>query len=129
MPKAPIALKLNQIYVQSGVSEVLIQYQKLKEKNQEEYIIDEFQLNRYGYYLLQNNHIKDAIEIFKLNTSEYPEFPNTFDSLGEGYEADNQLLLAVKNYELAYQKGVKISDRNVSVYKANLERINQKLVN
>jgi hypothetical protein len=43
------------------------------------------------------------------------------------YDADNQLVLAAKNYEIAYQKGMEISARNVSVYKANLDRVRQKI--
>lgn len=126
MPKAPVTLKLNQIYQKSGISEVLIQYQKLKEENQDEYLFNEFLINGYGYYLLEKDRKKDAIEIFKLNTFEHPESPNVYDSLGEGYERDNQLLLAAKNYEIAYQRGMKFSDRNLSVYKANLDRVNMK---
>jgi CubicO group peptidase (beta-lactamase class C family) len=127
MPKTPISLKLNQIYKKSGISEVLVQYNKLKEENPDLYIFSESQLNMYGYYLLQKNQIKEAIEIFKLNIIEYPESPNAYDSLGDGYDADNQLVLAAKNYEIAYQKGMEISDRNVSVYKANLDRVRQKI--
>ncbi|MCK4755020.1 MAG: hypothetical protein KAS58_07290, partial [Calditrichia bacterium] len=127
MPKAPISIKLNQIYKKSGISEVLVQYNKLKEENPDLYIFSESQLNAYGYYLLQKNQIKEAIEIFKLNIIEYPESPNAYDSLGDGYDADNQLVLASKNYEIAYQKGMEISCRNVSVYKANLDRVRQKL--
>jgi len=127
LPKAPIYLKLNQLYKKNGISEVLIQYNLLKEESQDLYIFSEGQLNTFGYYLLQNNLTKDAIEIFKLNAMEYPESPNVYDSLGDGYDADNQLLLAAKNYELAYKKGMKISDGNVSVYKANLDRVKKKL--
>jgi CubicO group peptidase (beta-lactamase class C family) len=127
LPKAPISLKLNKIYKKSGIAKVLIQFDILKEENQDVYVFGEPQINRYGYYLLQNDKIKDAIEIFKLNMKEYPDSPNVYDSLGDGYDADNNLLLAAKNYEIAYQKGMKISDRNITVYKANLDRVKKKL--
>jgi tetratricopeptide (TPR) repeat protein len=127
LPKAPIMITLNQIYKNKGISETLLQYKRLKKEDRDTYIFDESQLNRYGYYLLQNDKIEDAIEIFKLNTSEYPDSPNVYDSLGDGYDADNQLELAFKNYETAYKLGMRNSDRNVNIYKANMDRVKKKL--
>jgi hypothetical protein len=43
------------------------------------------------------------------------------------YDADNQLVLAAKNSDIAYQKGMENSDRNVSGYNDNLNRVRQKL--
>lgn len=127
LPKAPIMITLNQIYKNKGISETLLQYKRLKKEDRDTYIFDESQLNRYGYYLLQNDKIEDAIEIFKLNTSEYPDSPNVYDSLGDGYDADNQLELAFRNYETAYKLGMRNSDRNVNIYKANMDRVKKKL--
>ena len=43
------------------------------------------ELNTYGYLLLQQNKMDDAIEVFLLNTKRHPDDPNVWDSLGEGY--------------------------------------------
>lgn len=43
------------------------------------------ELNAYGYQLLFGGKPKEAVEIFKANTQKYPEDPNVWDSLGEGY--------------------------------------------
>ena len=43
------------------------------------------ELNTYGYQLLFGGKPKEAIAIFKANTEKYPEDPNVWDSLGEGY--------------------------------------------
>ena len=56
-------------------------------------------LNTLGYRFLQDGNIKDAIELFKLNTIAFPESGNVYDSLGEAYLKDGQKDLAIKNYE------------------------------
>jgi cytochrome c-type biogenesis protein CcmH/NrfG len=55
-------------------------------------------MNMLGYQRLQKGEIKDAIELFKLNVQAYPESANTYDSLGEAYMANNNIDLAIKNY-------------------------------
>lgn len=43
--------------------------------------------------------MKEAIEVFKLNTKEFPNSWNTYDSLGESYMVDGQKEKAIANYE------------------------------
>ncbi len=74
-------------------------YFELKKNNPEGYRINERELTHYGYYLLGESKTKDAIEVFKLIVSEYPESSNAYDSLGEGYLADGNEDLALLNYE------------------------------
>jgi CubicO group peptidase (beta-lactamase class C family) len=60
--------------------------------------LDELQLNDWGYLLLQQGQLPEAIEIFKVNVNLYPKSWNTYDSLGEAYEAHGDRLLAIQNY-------------------------------
>jgi 3-oxoadipate enol-lactonase len=62
-------------------------------------MFDEIEMNVLGYQFLQNEKVKEAIELFKLNTIAYPKSGNVFDSLGEAYLKDGQKELAIKNYE------------------------------
>lgn len=62
-------------------------------------VFQENELNNWGYSLLKEKRIKDAIEIFKLNVSLFPESANTYDSLGEMYAFMDERELAIKNYE------------------------------
>ena len=62
-------------------------------------LFDEIEMNALGYQFLQNEKVKDAIKLFKLNTTAYPKSWNVFDSLGEAYLKDGQTELAIKNYE------------------------------
>ena len=75
-------------------------YYQLKENHNDEYDFkSDRELNQYGYSLLQNDKVKEAIEIFKLLVSEFPNSANAYDSLGEGYLKDGNEELALLNYE------------------------------
>ena len=67
-------------------------------------------MNRLGYDLLAMKHVKDAIEVFKLNVEDYPQSSNTYDSLGEAYMLDGNKELAIKNY----QRSVELNPNNTN---------------
>jgi CubicO group peptidase (beta-lactamase class C family) len=69
------------------------------EKKDANFRLTEDGLNAWGYRLLEARRIKDAVEIFKLNASLYPESPNVYDSLGEAYENAGDQTDAIKNYK------------------------------
>ena len=73
------------------------------------YKITESQVNRIGYVLLYGNkRVPEAIAVFKLNTEDFPESSNTYDSLGEAYMVAGQKDLAIRNYE----KSVELNPKN-----------------
>ncbi len=57
----------------------------------------------YGYFLISENRIEEAIEIFKLNVALYPKSWNTYDSLGEAYLINGNKDLAIKNYKISVE--------------------------
>ena len=59
----------------------------------------ENEMNRLGYTCLQEGKIKDAIELFRINTVAFPASANAFDSLGEAFMKDGQNDRAIVNYE------------------------------
>jgi tetratricopeptide (TPR) repeat protein len=59
----------------------------------------ENELNAYGYTLMNNGQINEAIEVFTLNTTKYPASANTFDSLGEAYVTKGDNKNAIKNFK------------------------------
>jgi tetratricopeptide (TPR) repeat protein len=61
-------------------------------------------INMAGYLYLQTERVKEAIDIFKYNVKKYPDSWNVYDSLGEGYAANNQNDMAIKNYQIARSK-------------------------
>jgi len=56
-------------------------------------------INSLGYSLLRSDKLDAAIKVFKLNTEEFPESANTFDSLGEGFYVNKQFELSKENYQ------------------------------
>ena len=59
---------------------------------------DENDLNAWGYRLLRRQQASDAIAVFKLAVSLYPESANGHDSLAEAGEAAGDTALAVTHY-------------------------------
>lgn len=64
----------------------------------------ENQLNGYGYQLMGQQRMEEALEIFKLNVERHPEAWNPHDSLGECYAAMGDTRNARKYYRLALEK-------------------------
>ena len=96
-PKLSIASAIMETYSKEGVEKGHEEYEKLKKDS--EYNLNEGEMNRTGYGLLQSGKIKEAIDVFEINVTEFPKSANTYDSLGEAYLADGQKELALKNYK------------------------------
>ncbi|HMC00706.1 MAG TPA: hypothetical protein VKN14_06695 [Flavobacteriaceae bacterium] len=76
---------------------------KLKKQDSTSVFIEEGELNRLGYELLRNDEHQDAIDVFKMNVSLYPESSNVYDSLGEAYLKSGDSLQAYNNYKKAFE--------------------------
>lgn len=53
-------------------------------------VADENNLNWIGYHLMREGLNKEAVFVMQLNQSLFPESPNTYDSLADAYEANQQ---------------------------------------
>ncbi len=91
---------------------------EMKEKAKS--LANESELNNYGYALLGEKNISEAIEIFSLNVKRFPDSWNVYDSLGEAYDINGNKKEALKNYRIALSK----SPEN---QKARIEPIIKKL--
>jgi hypothetical protein len=69
---------------------------------------EEKTINRLGYALLQEKDPSSAVVLFKLNTKAYPDSANAWDSLGDGYEATND----VQGARMAYARSVELNPGN-----------------
>ncbi|HRH49293.1 MAG TPA: DUF2911 domain-containing protein [Panacibacter sp.] len=59
----------------------------------------EVEINLYGYQLLNQGNTDKAIEILILNTQRFPNSPNVWDSLGEGYATKGDKKNAIANFK------------------------------
>ena len=108
--KSPRRMLLKNIQAK-GAEEALIEYRAWRKGRPADELMNEQQMNRFGYELLyQLRRPKDAIEVFKLNVEDYPQSSNTYDSLGEAYMVDGNKEMAIKNYERSIELNPKNTD-------------------
>jgi CubicO group peptidase (beta-lactamase class C family) len=93
--------------IEKGASESLKNYRQQRDQPNAAKI-SEFRINRIGYVLLQMKKIDDAIEVFKLNTTDFPNSANAWDSLADGYQAKGDKESAIKYY----QKSLELNPQN-----------------
>ena len=73
------------------------------------YMIDEeSKINKLGYACLREKDPSSALVLFKLNTKAYPDSANAWDSLGDGYEATND----VQSARMSYARSVELNPYN-----------------
>ncbi len=85
---------------QLSIKERIALYHKLKEENSTLYDFgNETELTMYGYSFLWENNLIEAIAIFELIISEFPNSANAYDSLGEAFLQAKDSVKALQNYE------------------------------
>ncbi|MEM9362151.1 MAG: serine hydrolase [Bacteroidota bacterium] len=95
-------------------------YKELKEKHQDVYQFDNpGELNKLGYELLRMDKKEEAIKMFVLATSEFPDNANLFDSLAEGYFSNEQYDSSLQYYK----KSLELNPENTNAQKM-IEKIN-----
>ena len=67
------------------------------------YTLPETAVNAWGYSLVEQGQLTDALAVFQLNTRLYPASANTYDSLAETYAALGNKKLATQHYTRALQ--------------------------
>lgn len=82
------------------VGERVAMYHQLKKENAGLYDFEnENELTMYGYSMLWEDKVAEAIEIFKLIAQQFPNSANAYDSLGEAYLKNGDKALSLANYE------------------------------
>lgn len=83
--------------------------------------ISENAFNNFGYQLLRIKEYEKAINIFKINITEYPSSWNAYNGLGEAFAQSGNIEKAIKNYE----RSISLNPKNKAGKKA-LESLYQK---
>ena len=104
----------------SGYKYAIELVNKLQKANKD-FAINEKEVNAWGYKLLSQNKMADALEIFKLNVYLFPKSANAFDSLGEIYAESGDINLAIQHYEQSLK--LNPQNRNAEVQLKNLQAI------
>jgi tetratricopeptide (TPR) repeat protein len=72
-------------------------------KDQPDFKLDEDAMNFWASTLMEENHLPEAIDLFKLDVQLFSNSPNAYDSLGEAYVKAGQKQLAIDNYKKALE--------------------------
>jgi tetratricopeptide (TPR) repeat protein len=67
------------------------------------YHVNEGAVNALGYRLLRAGEVERAIEVFLINTEQFPGSANVWDSLGDGYRAKGDTAQAIASYQKALE--------------------------
>lgn len=73
--------------------------------------------------------MKEAVAVFKLNTMEYPEAANPYDSLGDAYAAMGNYKEAEDLYKKASSIASQQNHPNKELYKSKYENIKKRQEN
>ncbi len=106
LPKRSVAYSLADRIEKEGIPASFVYYNQIKDSIG--YYLDEREMNRTGYELLQSGKVKEAAAMFKLNTQAFPKSANVYDSYGEALMALGNKTEAIENYK----KSVKLNPGN-----------------
>ena len=103
---------------------ILDELKKCRDNN----ILQEWEINILGYdYLMQHNKPKVAESIFRANTILHPNSANVFDSYAESLMMAGDIESSIKNYQKAVDLATANEDRDLELFKKNLENAKSKL--
>ena len=69
--------------MEKGADYAAVRLNELK-ADTENYNLSENDMNNMAYEMLENNHLEQALETFKINTFLFPASDNAYESYGEG---------------------------------------------
>ncbi len=109
------------VYIK-GLDDIDKHFAELSKKYKYELSVSENTINMMGYNFLNNNETDKAINLFIENTKRFPKSANVYDSLGEAYEKNNQLDMAILNYEKACLLAKEQKLETLTIFEDNLKR-------
>ncbi|PRX51508.1 tetratricopeptide repeat protein [Salegentibacter salegens] len=86
---------------------------QFKKGKQSDYNVSENTINSFGYQLIAENKLKEALKVLQLNTELYPKASNTWDSYGEILLKLDEEKASIK----AYQKSLELNPDNENAKK------------
>jgi len=98
--------------IKSNFQNIFKVYHKLSQSNKN-FVLMEDEVNTWGYQLVEQNKINEALEVFKLNTLLFPNSWNVYDSYDETLESIGKQKEAIINY----RKSLELNSENVTARK------------
>jgi dienelactone hydrolase len=95
---APTVADVARELAKQGFDKSIPIWQEAKKKDPD-FTLPEQEVNAFGYRLLRDGKVNEAIAVFKLNVAMYPQGYNTYDSLAEAQAAAGDTQSAIANYK------------------------------
>jgi tetratricopeptide (TPR) repeat protein len=94
----------------TSIDEGISQFKNAIISNKDAYNFNGFEnsLNVIGYHYISNGDLISAIKILMLNTEQFPDSANAYDSLGEAYYLNKQMDSALQHYK----KSLELDSKN-----------------
>lgn len=89
------------LFVEKGPEVAVEVWNRVKREHPDYQVANAGDLNGLGYMLMWQGRTSDAVEAFKLQVEEYPDLPNAWDSMGEGYKNNGDDQLAIEAFQKA----------------------------
>ena len=96
--KPPVLVALEKALQADGYRNVTRVVAEVKRKYPELHLTEDY-VNVWGYRLLRENKLQQALGLFRYNAELWPKSWNAFDSLAEGYEKLGDKPRAIANYK------------------------------
>ncbi|MEO8514104.1 MAG: serine hydrolase, partial [Ignavibacteria bacterium] len=96
-PDVNLQMKMYSILKTGGITELERSLKQVLESNGMLY--NDRHLNFFGYELMNDDKLDDAIKVFELNVKLFPDSPNVYDSMGEAYMNAGKKDLAIASYK------------------------------
>ena len=100
--------KISELWAGEKSIDEIVSYIATADLSNSKYDLSEMAINNFGYQLIQEEKVEEALKIFILNSKLYPDAANTHDSLGECLFLLNREEEGIK----AYQKSLELNPDN-----------------
>lgn len=120
-------LKFKHVYLNTVSINAAGAVKKLKSKTPD-FSLTESEVNAWGYKLVSQKRLQDALELFRLNVYLYPESANAFDSLGEIYTEPGNKKPPVDHYRNPWSLilRIKMPDSRSKIWNRPILRLQDK---
>lgn len=122
--KAPIHYKLKDYILKDGIEKVKEIYFAEKQKTPQNYTFENGNLDELGYWLIDRNHPKEALDVFLFLVEVDPEFAGWVSSVGDAYVELDSIDQAIE----WHKKALKM-DPKYGYAKEEIERLSKKRLN
>ncbi|WP_033956593.1 serine hydrolase domain-containing protein [Psychroserpens jangbogonensis] len=101
LPNKNVSKEMAKLTFETNVDDAIGLYHKVK-TDTTAYDVNEGDINLLGYGLLNENKLESALAIFKLNTEEYPNSANVYDSFADALLVKGDSLKALENFKKCF---------------------------